>query len=429
MLLSLLSPYIIPGLILTFGLVTTLVLLQGRNAIAIGISGAIAVLVFVPSGALAHLPFGSFVPPVVAITLLCAAFVGRMKSLRFPRMFPLAAAFYGITLFSSLLMGGIDPYYGLMGLAGLLALLLAGNAAPHEAETIRKNILRIAVVQAVLAVAEVWTGPLLGDKITMSVENPFLAGLDRVQGTLGHPLVLSVVLLLGLALTLTSPMALVKRIVLSALFVPAIVLAGSSSSAVTAAALVAWAIVARKTVAMKLMGGLVLVAVVLAVFQTGVRAESLQDDLSGQNISHRVNILMSISGLFTEQGIYPTLFGNGLGHNEHLYDQGILPDYGFSAIDNQWVNALIQSGLVGLMILVAFAVLLFKRAPRLWRTALIPFALMTISFDVLSWYSMAVLLFTIAGLIARDPAAAPVKVRRQDRTHTYRRRKSGAVPV
>lgn len=397
------------GALATFLFVGAVFALRPRSAVAVAVGLIMAILVFVPPSELSHLPFGAIYPPAVSMLLLGLAVMKRWETLRAPKLLLPVAAVAGLPLFSTFVSGTAepDPYYLLTGVVGFLTFLLVGNAYEKEKVTLKRTFVLLGLVQVLLVFFEVGTGqPLVGNKITLSVVNPFIPSLDRAQGTLGHPLALSCVLLVALALSLGMKMRLVLRLASAAALILGIVLTGSSTSLLIGMAIVVWAIVARRRFVARVFGVLFLVLVALSFPVWGEVPQGLQDDLTGNNISHRSLTLASVPGLLSLQGVYQTLFGNGIGSATELYETGVLIDDGFRVIDNQLVTTLVQAGIIGLVALLVIMFRAFKRGSRETKALVIIFGMLAMSFDFLAWYPMLVAFYACLGLIV-GPAGRP----------------------
>lgn len=384
------------ALVAVAALVFVLWLPRGASA-CFALVGALCVLVFLPPSALSSVPLGSALPPSLALLILIVGVVKRGTTLAAPPGIGLTVGVFGLLMVSTLVMGEADPYYMLIGPVAVVAHLLAGNLSARERGAFFSALVWIAVAQAFLTFYEATTGvPVLGQKITMTITNPFIPGLDRVQGTLTHPLVLSTVLIaaFGIAITRRRRFWLVQ----SAVILPSLALTGSSTSVLAAGAIVVWvAVSARKPWARVFSTAVIVLVGALTVVGSDGFAE-LEDDLSGDNVQHRKNSIAAIPNLMFDQDAYPALFGNGMGSIERLYWDGVMIDDGFPIVDNQFATSLAQVGMVGALMLLALAVRAFLRADRTLRAVLIVFALISVSFDFIMWYPMAFLFFAVVGL-------------------------------
>ncbi|MFD1720816.1 hypothetical protein [Amnibacterium endophyticum] len=307
--------------------------------------------------------------------------------------------------------------YGLLRMAPFVlafgsVFLLFGGASSAVRRRVLRFLLLLAVVQAVLAVVE----PLLGSPglwaaakttaagVAKGLPNPLLAGLERSQGTLGHPLPLGVLLAVAVALLVRNAVALPVRVRLAAAvpLAAGLVLSGSRNS-ILLAVLVAVVLVPRWRLgrrAVIAVAGAVAVLVVAAL----VAAPLLGVWLGSGSATHRAGALDAVPGLLTEQTPPAVLLGNGWASTSRMFGAGLLQQDGLRAVDNELVLLLSQGGLVAVALFVALLVLALVRAERTLLPVVLVIAATALVFDVLAWPSSA-------ALTALALASAPARAR------------------
>jgi hypothetical protein len=363
---------------------------------------ALLCLVAVPSSATAGLPFGGLLPIVVAIVVQVVGLIRARRSLSWPPGFIFAPVFLGLTAL------GTDPFYALIAPVSLMQYVLAWSAPDSGRRVIRNWLIAIAAAASLLGMVEGLTGagPLLGEARTIDATNPFLTGLQRSQATLGHPLVLALLILVGLGLAVAArDLRMRYRFSAILILLAGSIFTGSTTTVLIAAAIVVLALIFRRGLAGALYATLWMVIACLFLAAANLWPSFLLSDLNERTAAHRLNAIASIPDLFDERRVIEVFFGSS--SVEALYDRGVLINDGFFAVDNQAVTTLALGGLIGMLAAIAFTVTVFVRTKdRLMWVVYAVFALTALSFDFLLWYVGAALLFTVAG-IAQTPAAVP----------------------
>jgi hypothetical protein len=386
-------------------------LIPTRHVFAVSSVGALAAAVFIPSSAVAGFPLGSFYPLFVASYFILLGLLRGGRRLRKPKLIVPLGVYYVILVAATLLAGNLDPFYLLITAAGPAIYWLVSSASRAEQTSIRRGVIAIAVIEAVLAVIEsvTGTGPLLGAAISVTVENPFLGGIQRAQGTLGHPLVLSFLLLAALGMLLMRNAERTRLRWPSVLILFAgVVATGSTSSVIAALLLLGIWFLYRAGVASRVFAFLVAAVVALVVLGDGIIERTFGDELGEREIGHRLNSILAIPNLIFRRGTLDSIFGSGIGSAKELFISGVFKNDGFYTIDNQFVTALSAAGLIGFVFLVAFFVLLFFRASATYKPLIVAFIFMTVSFDFLFWSAATTVFFIVCALaLSPEPAAPP----------------------
>lgn len=229
-------------------------------------------------------------------------------------------------------------------------------------------------------------------------DNTLLGGL-RSQVTFGHPLPFGffVVIALGLLLRVVRPPALVRWPIIM-LFGVAMVFAGSRNSLLLAVLLVLLFGAARLTAVRLLWGGLLgSIAVVLALLTERIPVEFFDEFLGSGSYTHRLAVVDAFGQLLTRQSFRDVVLGNGAGSLPSLYAQGLLQTDGFNVVDNQFVSALAQGGLIAMVALAALLIRpLFARDPY-WRAAVLVVLTNCMIYDWFGWPSSATVAFFVLG--------------------------------
>ncbi|VXB01211.1 hypothetical protein [Frigoribacterium sp. 9N] len=241
-------------------------------------------------------------------------------------------------------------------------------------------------------------------------------GLVRVEGTLGHPIPYAVFLAVCLVLVLVArrtfpvwfpPFAV---LVLSA----GILLSGSRS--VVAAVLLAVTYVLMTSEARSRAAKIVL-TVLGAVAGAAALASEIVDAVgtlvASGSYENRMGAVRSVPGLLARPAL-EALAGSGFGSEAELYARGLLPQEGFTVVDNQLVTTLATFGIAGIVSLVAALVVGFVHASRTGRAVLVVMIVTLFSFDYFVWFSTSAILWAFCALqdrpgddrAALDPSGA-----------------------
>jgi hypothetical protein len=293
----------------------------------------------------------------------------------------------------------------------LTAIPVASKANPH----------RIARTVVLLTLAEI--GLALG-QFFLHVEVPWHhqepqwmayltrnellgGGRPRVDGTMGHPLLLALLVNLSFAIVVRASYVRRRRLVIMSILVAGILITGSRSAAAIALLLVLFGTVRRFTLGRLAGRALLAVGLLVLAINAGVLQSGVVDRFTASgSLSHRQGAFSSVPVLFHEQSLSYLLFGNGWAGPQTLFDRGLLQTDYFRAVDNQWVATIVSSGLVGLA-LISFAM---YRAVRhadtdqrvLWLTFLVEWFV----FDALWWTPGLLACGVLLGVRASRPEVA-----------------------
>lgn len=285
-------------------------------------------------------------------------------------------------------------YLGIL-VCGAVPAILFALMTESERRSALNFLVWFAMLQSVYAVYEMLLNPapIWGPASTNSqgegvvMNNQIVLDLVRAQGTLGHPLPLALLMLVGLALALRGygPLrAGLRNAAIVLLFVGCFA-AGSRSALAVALVLalfgagkVRWKAVVVGTAAASL--GL-LIAAANGLFESAAYLRFIASD----SLSHRNGALEAVPNLLDSQSSVMTVFGNGFFSAYQLFRAGKLQDGNFFAVDNQFVMTLIEGGVVGVILLVGLLIRTTKRIDAASRLGFIAVVAFFLSFDVLSW--------------------------------------------
>jgi len=297
----------------------------------------------------------------------------------------------------------------------VLVTLATATASSADRRLFLRGLVAWGCAEAVLGVVEAFVThrPLPWGYKVLSTGRSFVSpnrvlpgGLDRVEGTLGHPIPFAVLLAVCLVVVLLAPRGTFSR---PAVVVAVPVLSGglllSGSRSVLLALLVAavhgvlTADTARRAAVVVVSG---LAVVVGAVLLGQAIVEGVGVLVASGSWENRWGALESVPLLFTRP-LVEVLVGSGFGSEPELYARGLLPQTGFTTVDNQLVTTFATVGLLGVAGLVALFVVGFRTAGRAGRGVVLVMAVALFSFDYFAWFSMVVLLH--AGLALDDETA------------------------
>jgi len=296
--------------------------------------------------------------------------------------------------------------------AALPAFLLAGRCTASVVPRLTSTIVALAVVESIEAIVEpvlfpghLWAAAQLGsDGRPVPLLNEVLGhGLERSQGTLGHPLPLGLLLVLAIALVLRlSSWSRLRLVPLIGLLIVGLAFAGARTSLALAVLIVTLAFARRPTFLHYVAGAWSLLLAVLVAAATG--AVTLADVLSvgsTGSYTHRLGALTSFTTLASGQSTGRFLIGNGFASIPRLFDAGLLQNDGFNVVDNQFLSLLGQGGLLSSALLVALVLVALISGRRDARLAIVCVAATMLIFDVLSWPCATALCFLALGLALR----------------------------
>jgi hypothetical protein len=271
--------------------------------------------------------------------------------------------------------------------------------------TVTRVVWVTSLVESLIAIGEFTRNQLFFSPLPIGQsDHAFLSGATRASATLGHPLVLSMLLITGIILLLkeTKINWIVRGSAIAVLF-GGIYAAGSASVVFALGAAILADLIARKRASLVLSCTLILVWLLLYFQYFSLQNFSLTSEVTGLAAQHRLDSILSLPNLLTERTLFQAFFGSGWGSIDQIFTDGIIPDSPSHAIDNQFVSSLALSGLFGLVLTISFiwtAFLKTLKSQEMHFPLLIASITMFWSFDLFSWS-------VTGGLLAIVSASSP----------------------
>lgn len=365
-----------------------------EKRLGVGIIGAIAAVVLIP-------PLNTPLPPYTGMLIggLWASILALTA--KRPRVtvttYNLFAAVLVLGLVGSVLAPSFPWLAILVSLFAILIGFLARSLHNSEWRLIQGGIVFLGIMQAALCGLETL---VLGARISGSVTggfHPILTDAVRAEGTLGHPLVVGMVMLAALALTLTSSLRVQTKCIYTSILLLGIFACGSSSVYIAAILTLFINYIGSGSFAFRTMKFIVAAVGSLYLLLGPSIIEPIASDVSGVNSTHRLNSIIAFPRLLTERPLVQALIGSGWGTAKENYQSGYLINDNFFSVDNQFTTVMMASGLVGMALFVVAILTALKKTHPSSRAALLTLIFMFFSFDVLSWSATAVLFIVLAG--------------------------------
>lgn len=386
------------------------------------LAGLLAIFIGVPFTRLGQSPL--LIATILAGALALVSSTARREWLtRPPRqaglLLILLAWYVGVTALSP--DPGVWIRSALLVVPVTAGFFLLGYGSAQDVRSLARTLLTLAMFQVLLSVVQLVAGlPALWAPaqrselgIPLPLMNPFFGGVVRAQGTLGHPLPLGYLLMVSVAvfLSVLRPRLPAQGVVVVA-HVTGLVLAGSRFSLVATLILCVVLWNDRDPGRRAVIGSaLVIAALVYAQSRFASVDPVVRDVSTSGSYTHRVGAVSAAARLIFQQDGLSVLTGNGLGANPRLFNSGLLQADGFETVDNQYVQTLAHSGLVGLILLLAIFGSVILGAPTKLRPLLVASALNLAIFDALMWPSLALLTAVLWGCASSrlvvDAAAPP----------------------
>jgi len=383
---------------------------------AAALSVTVAVVVLVGNNSA---PRSVWVGGFAACLVLLAVAVVRGGLERHPgqRSFLVVAVFWAWLAVGALVAGSysvsrLAVYFGL----AVAVAFVASQLSRREVTLVLGAVVAVAALQSAAAVVELVVGePLLWGLRGGTRANPLLGdALDRAQGTLGHPIVLGFLEGVAVLLVWADPWRLAPRLRWSLLVVGTVgvVLSGTRSVVACLVVAVVVHVLLRARLAAWLRNVLVVtvVAALVALADPGISRLVVELVESGSWV-HRLESVVAVPALLARP-LAESLWGTGFGSEVALFADGhIRLTYGLPVVDNFFVYLLGTTGVLGLAVFVVVAVVTFARGDRLTRSIVVLVVGMGVSFDLVVWLGVGVLLslfFALPGArVLAGPASSP----------------------
>jgi hypothetical protein len=319
-------------------------------------------------------------------------------------------------------------------LVPLLFLLVVPRLSSADIVPLLRWVGITVVVEALIGLAEltVLSNPVWGYRNLSSNGspviryNPFIPELIRVQGTTGHPIIFSLVMMVALLLLVALGRSLPRwfRSICISAAVLSLLLAGTRSAFVAIAVGLVVYLVFAPTGTSRLRNFLVIVGAAVAIWLGDFGLSRLTAEaVSSDSFEHRLEGWVSFNQLLQRPDAVGVV-GSGFNSELEIFADGLLQQDGFFVIDNHFIWTLAISGVVGFMLMTAAIVFAWARADRLGRGLLAVMVVMGSSFDLMTWIASASL-FILALALPAGLARAP---REDDLPRTPGRQDLVAVP-
>jgi hypothetical protein len=272
----------------------------------------------------------------------------------------------------------------------------AQSLTPSEWRLVRLGIVFIATIEALICGVEVF---VINATLSGSNEggpHPLINGTVRAEGTLGHPLVAGMVMLVGLLLVVSLDLTIRWKTILMAVLGVGILACGSSSVYLTAMLCLTFHFLKSGSLAFRVAKYVTVTTAVFYLFFGSTILAPVTDDVSGVNSTHRLNSFIAFPHLLNDRSIQEGLLGSGWGSAEQNYQAGYLINDNFFAVDNQFTTVMMSAGLIGFIMFVAAVALALSQSDSSTRLAQFSMVFMFLSFDVLGWGATSALFIVLA---------------------------------
>jgi len=245
---------------------------------------------------------------------------------------------------------------------------------------------------------------------------PGMGSLPRVGGSLYHPIVYSMFLVLCLVIVWSNPLKMPQRLrlVLGVSYIAGIALSGSRSGFAAAAIAVAVHVLLTLDFTRWVRNLFALVVASIAGWMVLHKqvAEVWVKLQSSTSYTQRTSSLSGFRPLLERHG-RDEWFGVGFGHQGLLYEQHLLYSAnGSITVDNMLVYLLGTMGVIGVLLFLACGLWAWLSSDRLGRTLIVAVAAYFFSFDVLTWVNCSFLLTLVValGVVGKALPAQAVEV-------------------
>lgn len=347
------------------------------------------------------------------IAVIAIARQPRSKS-RMPAGAAVICAFIGYLALVSLFTSSSSLLTVIATLAAPLILaLVSAKATATDFLVFTRILVGLAVSQVVVAILEltVLTDPIWGYRNTtldgtgvVIRYNPFLGdSIARAQGTLGHPIMLAMLMLVTVlicASSVTRSHTMLRVIGVSA-GLAGLLLSGTRSAILSLVVAIAYLLLSASGFLMKSRNVLLIIVAAGTIYVGDFGTRDVVNDLmTSDSLGHRIDGWALALGLF-DRGPLAVVFGSGMNSESTAFANGYLQQDGFAVIDNQLITTFLISGLIGTVLLFASIVMAFISTVRYGRGLIIGVTVMFFSFDVTTW----VISFALLAIAVSVPAS------------------------
>ncbi|GAA4678834.1 O-antigen ligase family protein [Frondihabitans cladoniiphilus] len=341
-----------------------------------------------------------------ALLLSLSLVVGPFESKRLRS--PLTGAALAFLVLSVVTTAAFEP--AALGLAvrigGLEALtaVAVSQFRSHDVARLTSALIGLACVEAVLGILEAlvlhqpfpWGRRVVEGREMYTNANVLLGnGFQRVEGTLGHAIPFATLLTVAACLLVRtwSVRGPHLRWIAMSLCVAGLVLSGSRTGVLGLGLCFLLLILTSRSTGrgLRVVTVTCTLAGATALFWNDVR-DIVARTIETGSYTNRSSALDSVPGLVARP-FREALLGSGWGSELDLYARGLLPQNGFTIVDNQFVTTLATTGVVGAGLLTLLFLTSFVAGDRTRRALLVLLVVMVFSFDFVAWASIGTLCF------------------------------------
>lgn len=376
------------------------------DPVVLAIGALLAIVVGFPLAQLPHDRFVSYAFFSAAVAITLSAFRDR-PHLAIPNPVPVAVLLL-VLLVSSVLSpdAGAVKQLATIACVAVPMYLLPQLPGADRLPAVSSIIVALGAGESVLAILEpvlfpqhLWKElPVVG-ALTKPLQNTILPGVERSQGTLGHPLPMGLLLALGIVLLLRvlTGLPTPARVALVGLLLVGVVFSGDRNALLLTLGVLLWG---RRADVTRIVVGLLLIGLgIVALAELGILTTAFFDQLvQSGSYTHRRGAYGSLDGLILTQSPAHIFFGNGFASTPRMFALGRLQNDGLAVVDNEFVLIQSQGGLVCLVALLSVVLAGVTSCRRELRPATVCVTMMMLIFDCLLWPSATGLVFLVLGL-------------------------------
>jgi len=294
-------------------------------------------------------------------------------------------------------------YFG----TAVLVAFVTSTLSSVETRLVLTAFVAMASIESLWGLLEVLSSstPLWGFRGNYIRTNPLTNDVwHRAQASTGQPVVFGTITGLGALLVWVNGIKLTPRLRLAALAVTGtgVFVSGTRSVALCLVIAILAHLLARQSLLRWFRNVFVVgvIAGVVVVFNFGLTrlAADLVD--SGSWV-HRFTSIEGVPNLLARP-LPARLFGSGFGSQSSLFQDGYIRNtYGLQVVDNYLVYLLGTSGLVGLIMFLVISAVAIVRSDAKGRVVILLILGMALSFDLLVWFYMGIVLSFFYALPSR----------------------------
>lgn len=249
----------------------------------------------------------------------------------------------------------------------------------------------VAIVEVVLDSSAPWK--VGTNRRGLDMTSPLIPAVERAATSFGHPLILSLVLLLAMGFLAGrfGWLPVIPRLALGLLLFTGVVLSGSRSAAAMGVVLLLLLVVAGRSTPRTLLAASAVLMATPFVVDSGYLREIIYRLTSSGSVSHRLQSWDAFGKLLTEQPMDRIFFGNGLASTADLFKANLLQASAFTVVDNQLVTTFAHGGALALILAVGLVLGAVIRADFRDLPAVVIVASQFLIFDLFTWPATTVL--------------------------------------